>query len=76
MGTSEKDVGQGDGHGGAQAPPRDLIDFYRRWTEFRPAAAALANRSDFSVSERQTLHWLIQLADRISEHDVEPVQPP
>jgi len=76
MGACEKKSDQEETERGAHAAPRDLIDFYRRWSEFRPTVAALADRSDFSVSERQTLRWLIELADRISEHDVEPVQRP
>jgi hypothetical protein len=34
----------------------------------------LANRSDLSALERQTVRWLLLLVDRISEHDVEPVK--
>jgi hypothetical protein len=74
MVASKKNKGQGKSHRDAQAAPRDLIDFYRRWPDFRPGAAALANRSDLSALERQTVQWLIQLVDRISEHDVEPVR--
>ncbi|WP_315766899.1 MULTISPECIES: hypothetical protein [unclassified Bradyrhizobium] len=55
-----------------QVAPRDLIDFYRRWTDFRPAAVYLAGRTDLSILERQTIQWLILLVDRISEHDLHP----
>jgi hypothetical protein len=55
--------------------PRDLIDFYQRWPDFRPAATGLAGRADLSAPERQTLQWLILLVDRISEHDVLPLKP-
>jgi hypothetical protein len=55
-----------------QAPTRDLIDFYRRWSEFRPYATLLTERSDLSPVERQTVRWLILLVDRVSEHDVWP----
>jgi len=70
------DSGSGD-EAGANQPeeqiaPRDLIDFYRRWAEFRPTAARLAQRSDLSASELQTIHWLILLVDRISERDLNP----
>jgi hypothetical protein len=36
----------------------------------QPTVEALADRSDLSASERQTLHWLILLVDRLSERDV------
>ncbi|MGB9369039.1 MAG: hypothetical protein WCE79_23800 [Xanthobacteraceae bacterium] len=49
---------------------RDLIDFYRRWSEFRQTAERLADCAHLSPSERQTVRWLIQLADRVSEQDL------
>jgi hypothetical protein len=51
-------------------PPRDLIDFYRRWLEFRQTAMELAKRPDLSAAERETVRWLVLLVDRISERDV------
>jgi hypothetical protein len=57
---------------GEQVAPRDLIDFYRRWPDFRQTVACLADRSGLSPAERQTIHWLILLVDRISEHDLQP----
>jgi hypothetical protein len=72
MGAAKKKKGRGKSHRGAQVAPRDLIDFYQRWIEFRPMVEKLVRRSNLSVSDRQTLDWLIQLADRVSEHDVEP----
>jgi hypothetical protein len=48
-----------------------LIDFYRRWADFRPAAEHLADRTDISALERQTIRWLILLVDRISEQDLQ-----
>jgi hypothetical protein len=53
-------------------PPSDLIDFYRRWPEFRASAAALAERRGLSPIERATVKWLIVLADRIGDHDLGP----
>ncbi|RXH26294.1 hypothetical protein XH99_20330 [Bradyrhizobium nanningense] len=50
------------------SPPRDLIEFYHRWSEYRPFVARLASRSDLSGSERELLGWLILLADRIGQH--------
>lgn len=49
---------------------RDLIDFYRRWPEFRQSARRLVDRTDLSDAERMTVHWLVQLADRVSEGDL------
>ena len=57
-----------------QAPVRDLIDFYRRWPEFRPHAMLLTDRPDLPPVERETVRWLILLADRISERDVQPLE--
>jgi len=72
MAASEEDSEQGRSEQGEPATPRDLIDFYRRWSDFRPTVAALAERSDLSRQERQTVQWLMQLADRIGERDVQP----
>ena len=74
MNSSGGDGEEGENQQGAQIAPRDLIDFYRRWAEFRPAALYLEQRSDLSAMERQTIHWLILLVDRISEHDLEPLK--
>jgi hypothetical protein len=63
----------GDGHGSRprrKKPPRDLIDFYRRWSEFRETAIAVTRRTKLSSADRETVRWLILLADRIGEHDI------
>ena len=74
MGTS----GEGDERPGNQegdlVAPRDLIDFYRRWADFRPTAIRLAEHPGLSALDRQTIHWLILLVDRISEHDLQPLK--
>jgi hypothetical protein len=49
---------------------RDLIDFYRRWPEFRKTALDLTEHKDLSSAERETVRWLILLVDRIGEHDL------
>jgi hypothetical protein len=72
MSTSGGEAEQPDSQQRGPATPRDLFDFYRRWAEFRPTAVSLADRSDLSASERQTIHWLVLLSDRISEHDLQP----
>jgi hypothetical protein len=74
MAAFEKDSEQGQSEQGEPAMPRDLIDFYQRWSDFRPMVEALASHPGLSVPERQTVHWLMQLADRISEHDLQPVK--
>ena len=56
----------------AVRPPADLIDFYRRWSEFRAGAVALTKREDLPALGRQTVEWLIRLADRIGERDITP----
>ena len=55
-----------------KSAPSDLIDFFRRWPEFRQTAVRLADRSDLCALERQTLRWLVELADRVGEHDLGP----
>jgi hypothetical protein len=75
MSPHVKPPGQASGKGGSgrrRKPPRDLIDFYRRWPEFREIAVALARRGDLSTEQRETLSWLILLADRVGEQDIEP----
>jgi hypothetical protein len=74
MGASEKDSEKGQDEQGELAMPRDLIDFYQRWSDFRLTAARLADRSDLSPLERQTITWLVLLVDRISDHDLQPLK--
>lgn len=50
--------------------PRDLIEFHLRWREFRPLAKQALESSALSSGERETLHWLIMLADRVSAEDI------
>jgi hypothetical protein len=70
------DTEQAGSHNTEQAGVRDLIDFYRRWSDFRQTAMQLVNRPDLSSSERLTVQWLVLLMDRISEHDLQPLQRP
>jgi hypothetical protein len=51
--------------------PRDLVEFFARWSEFRPIADRLAARSVLSAEERRLIQWLIVLTDRISSRDIE-----
>jgi hypothetical protein len=76
MSISGGDGEQPENRQGDQVAPRDLIDFYRRWPEFRLVVTRLTDRADLSASERQTIQWLILLADRISEHDLHPLKRP
>jgi hypothetical protein len=73
MGTFGGDAGRRERAKRERAAPSDLIDFYRRWPEFRQTAVVLAQRLDLSRVERETVNWLILLADRIGEHDIGPV---
>lgn len=52
------------------APPRDLVDFHLRWSEFRPLMVALQSREGLSAEEVETLGWLIALSDRVSAQDI------
>lgn len=63
-------AGSDEGGTGRPGPPRDLIDFYRRWSEFRETASALVQRGELSPVERETVNWLILLVDRIGERDI------
>jgi hypothetical protein len=74
MAASEQDSEQGQGEQGEPAMPRDLIDFYQRWSDFRLTVTRLADRSDLSPLERQTITWLVLLVDRISDHDLQPLK--
>ncbi|MEA2880329.1 MAG: hypothetical protein QOF14_5525 [Hyphomicrobiales bacterium] len=74
MGSRDREGEDATGQESGQVEVRDLIDFYRRWHEFRETAVRVADRPDLSLSERQTIHWLIQLVDRVSEHDLKPVK--
>jgi len=70
MSSDDGEVDKPSNPEGGQAPVRDLIDFYRRWPEFRQSARRLVDRTDLSDAERMTVHWLVQLADRVSEGDL------
>ena len=72
MSTSEGDGDREERQQGRLAAPLDLIDFYQRWPDFRLAAVCAAECPNLSAMERQTISWLIQLADRIGDHDLKP----
>lgn len=50
---------------------RDLADFHLRWAEFRPHAEATRARKALPARERDTINWLIQLADRVGKQDIQ-----
>ena len=52
------------------APARDLVDFFVRWREFRAIAAGVSGNSCLDAGERETIGWLIALADSVSELDL------
>jgi len=72
MSTSDGDGEEPGNEQADQVAPSDLIDFYRRWPDFRKTVSRLTERSDLSPEERLIIHWLILLVDRISEHDLQP----
>jgi hypothetical protein len=49
---------------------RDVADFHLRWAEFRPLAESAQARKGLPARERDTINWLIQLADRVGQHDL------
>jgi hypothetical protein len=54
-----------------QAHVRDLADFHLRWREFRPEMIDLARSQDLTPVQRETLTWLVQLADRVGGRDLQ-----
>ncbi|MDZ4366413.1 MAG: hypothetical protein U0987_05205 [Afipia sp.] len=56
---------------GAQPMPiRDLADFHLRWPEFREKAVKVSQSAMLKPPERETIMWLIRLADRIGSRDL------
>jgi hypothetical protein len=49
---------------------RDVADFHLRWAEFRPLAESAQARKSLPARERDTINWLIRLADRVGQHDL------
>ena len=49
----------------------DLMDFHLRWNDYRQQALNVACREQLTETEKLTIKWLIAMADRISEDDVE-----
>ena len=49
----------------------DLFDFYHKWPQCRQHAVSLKERADIGSKSRETLHWLIELADRIGKSDLD-----
>ena len=50
---------------------RDLPDFALRWPSIRHIGERFKSRPNLSSSERELLHWLIELADRVCCDDIE-----
>jgi hypothetical protein len=51
-------------------PIRDLADFHLRWSEFRDAALKASQSPALVLRERETILWLIHMADRIGARDL------
>lgn len=49
---------------------RDLIDFYKRWPQLKKHLIELENAEDISLNTKETLKWLIKLADRVGKSDI------
>lgn len=61
------------GHGGhkpERSNVRDLVEFYRRWPEFRGDVAGLLTNDELTSAQRETLAWMVALLDRIGDHDL------
>ncbi|MGL4438431.1 MAG: hypothetical protein ACRCUE_04105 [Bosea sp. (in: a-proteobacteria)] len=54
----------------ATRPVRDVADFHLRWPEFRTDILALVAKGELTPAQRETLRWLVQMADRIGERDL------
>ena len=54
----------------AELGPQDLVEFHLRWREFRPLAVGICKRNELSEDERETVRWLVLMADRIGRKDV------
>lgn len=59
-----------DGSEAPVRPVRDVADFHLRWQEFRPTALALTEKYNLIGEERDILHWLVQLVDRVGSRDL------
>ncbi|WP_143079756.1 hypothetical protein [Bosea lupini] len=56
---------------GAEAMPvRDLADFHLRWPEFRRRAVDVSQSAFLKPQDRETIMWLIRMADRIGPRDL------
>jgi hypothetical protein len=51
---------------------RDLVDFHRRWLDFRNMAIELSEEPLLTASQRDIMIWLIHLADRVGPKDFGP----
>jgi hypothetical protein len=54
-----------------EPPVRDLADFHVRWREFRNKAMNARDNAALGPEERETIAWLIRMADRIGRSDLE-----
>lgn len=53
------------------ADVRDVVDFHLRWREFRSIAVGAAGNTVLKPDERGVIEWLVALADRVGERDVQ-----
>lgn len=60
------------GHEDEELVARDLIDFYCRWPRFRQVAIELLDSANLTPRQRETVRWLVELTDRVSERDIMP----
>jgi hypothetical protein len=54
-----------------EPPVRDLADFHLRWRRYRERALGALDNKALSPEERETLTWLIRMADKVGRADLE-----
>lgn len=52
----------------------DLLDFYEKWPRYKKHAIRLKDNPKLDKQEKEILHWLIKLANRVGKSDIEPLK--
>lgn len=50
--------------------PADLMDFHLRWPDFRSEALKVSEDQRLDVNARETIAWLVAMADRVGMGDL------
>lgn len=62
--------GRDHGKDGQLERPKDLIDFHLRWKCFKSEALEACADERLSNNTRETVRWLVAMADRIGMDDL------